>query len=289
MQRFNDYNEFRAAVLAAGLTIRTDPPSHEGMHEDDAYEPVYAVNAQGMDVGVFSNTHDGATLIGSGALCSSPEEYDAYWHEDELDEYVLRTLEASDGAILRWQVQNPDAFKSAYDRSVIDCDHENDCYLHPLALRLDEAGGYAMFKHEDTGGGCTALVAIVDGGRFVMTTLDGGVKPDDDDPVMLGFYRGTDWAEGEMGDMHECHNVRDAMHKSQQLLDAFQEELDGTQMAMEPLCGFYIDFCERVGIKLGSADEHLHDERLTEHQRKWLAAYVELWEATERLNAMKGK
>lgn len=41
----------------------------------------------------------------------------------------------------------------------------------------------------------------------------------------------------------------------------------------------YAAFVASVGVELGSADEHLFDERLTLEQRRWLLAYIELWDA----------
>jgi len=36
------------------------------------------------------------------------------------------------------------------------------------------------------------------------------------------------------------------------------------------------------GLNLGSADEHLWDERLTPAQRVWLADYCQRWETVQR-------
>jgi hypothetical protein len=51
---------------------------------------------------------------------------------------------------------------------------------------------------------------------------------------------------------------------------------------LNDLIRLYNTWNEMQGLDLGSADEHLHyDESLTEEQRKWLEAYVALWEVTQ--------
>jgi hypothetical protein len=46
----------------------------------------------------------------------------------------------------------------------------------------------------------------------------------------------------------------------------------------------YSDWNAAQGLDLGSADEHLWDESLTEAQRKWVCDFSERWEAMENMN-----
>jgi len=48
---------------------------------------------------------------------------------------------------------------------------------------------------------------------------------------------------------------------------------------LDALCDEYTAWNKANGLKLGSADEHLHDEALTEEQRAWLADFCERWDA----------
>lgn len=48
---------------------------------------------------------------------------------------------------------------------------------------------------------------------------------------------------------------------------------------LDALCDEYATWCKRIGVELGSADEHLTDERLTPSQRVWLRDFVERWDA----------
>lgn len=42
------------------------------------------------------------------------------------------------------------------------------------------------------------------------------------------------------------------------------------------------------GLKLGSADEHLFDENLTDAQRKWLQAFSQRWEGASPVHTANG-
>jgi hypothetical protein len=42
------------------------------------------------------------------------------------------------------------------------------------------------------------------------------------------------------------------------------------------------------GLKLGSADEHLFDENLTDAQRKWLQAFSQRWEGASPVYTASG-
>lgn len=69
-----------------------------------------------------------------------------------------------------------------------------------------------VFELEDTGGGCSALVAVTSTGRYVLTSDDGATAPDDSTTVvLLGYYEGDDWSEGGWGDMQHFESVREAM------------------------------------------------------------------------------
>jgi hypothetical protein len=48
------------------------------------------------------------------------------------------------------------------------------------------------------------------------------------------------------------------------------------------LCLVYEEWNAYQGLSLGSAEEHLDDPHLTEEQRDWLAAFVDLWDLTQR-------
>lgn len=52
---------------------------------------------------------------------------------------------------------------------------------------------------------------------------------------------------------------------------------------IDALIGVYEAFSAHIGLELGSADEHLHDERLTEAQRIWLVRFINLWEQSQSL------
>lgn len=60
------------------------------------------------------------------------------------------------------------------------------------------------------------------------------------------------------------------------------EESPGESYRMETtadLCADYNLFEARTNLKLGSADEHWDDERLTNEQRAWVRAFSERWDA----------
>ena len=76
-------------------------------------------------------------------------------------------------------------------------------------------GGFTMFRHADTGGGCTALVAIVDRGRFVITTHHGDCIPTGNEPALLGFYPGTDWTDGGEGEVTDHDDLQAAIQAAQ--------------------------------------------------------------------------
>jgi hypothetical protein len=42
------------------------------------------------------------------------------------------------------------------------------------------------------------------------------------------------------------------------------------------------------GLKLGSADEHIFDENLTDAQRKWLKAFSQRWESASPVHTASG-
>lgn len=42
------------------------------------------------------------------------------------------------------------------------------------------------------------------------------------------------------------------------------------------------------GLRLGSADEHLFDENLTDAQRKWLQAFSKKWEGASPVHTASG-
>jgi hypothetical protein len=48
---------------------------------------------------------------------------------------------------------------------------------------------------------------------------------------------------------------------------------------LDQLCNEYMDWNDKNGLRLGSADEHLFDENLTVAQRAWLHEFCERWDA----------
>lgn len=52
--------------------------------------------------------------------------------------------------------------------------------------------------------------------------------------------------------------------------------------SINPLIAEYEAWNKAQGLNLGSADEHLFDEALTDGQRRWLADFCERWEEAER-------
>lgn len=51
---------------------------------------------------------------------------------------------------------------------------------------------------------------------------------------------------------------------------------------LNALCLEYTLWNHANGLKLGSADEHIHDPDLTEEQRQWVADFSRRWEAAEK-------
>ncbi len=47
---------------------------------------------------------------------------------------------------------------------------------------------------------------------------------------------------------------------------------------MDLLCDVYENFNKSHSLNLGSADEHLFDEDLTETQRQWIRRFNSTWE-----------
>lgn len=103
-QTFTEYAAWKEAVAAAGLVVRIDPPSHEGMHEDDIFEPAYAVDPNVVLVdrddywavrarGSFHNyPTDGDGIQGEGVLFESSDDYWTFinWGDDPMGEYQGR-------------------------------------------------------------------------------------------------------------------------------------------------------------------------------------------------------
>lgn len=74
----------------------------------------------------------------------------------------------------------------------------------------------------------------------------------------------------------------DEMGKWADSLRTHTEE-DFYQVAtLDDLLDQYQAFMDREGLKLGSADEHIFDESLTEKQRKWVASFSNRWDVAER-------
>jgi hypothetical protein len=93
-QTFTDFNAWVAAVEAAGLVVRNDPPAHEGMHEDDLYGVCWPVPPEVMLIdhgdgwsdfarGYYSNDPDG----GEGVLFDNAQEYDTWFYEAQCKAY----------------------------------------------------------------------------------------------------------------------------------------------------------------------------------------------------------
>ena len=55
---------------------------------------------------------------------------------------------------------------------------------------------------------------------------------------------------------------------------------------MELLTVEYEEWLKAQGLSLGSADEHLFDEDLTDNQRQWLRDFCERWERAWLKEAM---
>jgi hypothetical protein len=65
-------------------------------------------------------------------------------------------------------------------------------------------------------------------------------------------------------------------------IEQAQEYAAAHPVCIAILCIEYAAWNEREGLKLGSADEHLHDESLTDAQRAWLADFSARWESVGR-------
>lgn len=50
---------------------------------------------------------------------------------------------------------------------------------------------------------------------------------------------------------------------------------------LDRLTDHYENFNKREGLKLGSADEHVHDEKLTPNQRSHVRRFSKTWEKAE--------
>lgn len=105
IQRFTDYQSWKSAVEARGLTIPSYPPTHEGPHEDDMYEPSFAVKVLTPDLkptsynyehevyGVccFSQvSEDGKDAVFFGYLCDTVDECykeGREWGDDPMGEW----------------------------------------------------------------------------------------------------------------------------------------------------------------------------------------------------------
>lgn len=82
--RFSSYAAFKSAAAVAGLTIEHEPPSHEGPHESDIFEPTVMLNAVGESVGIGGNVPVGENEIEfEGLLCSTHAEFMNELHADD--------------------------------------------------------------------------------------------------------------------------------------------------------------------------------------------------------------
>jgi hypothetical protein len=74
------------------------------------------------------------------------------------------------------------------------------------------------FHHEETGGGCTALIREHDGRTYVLTSSDDPSAPRTGGAAVLGIYSGTYSEDGGLGDSIDYHDV-DAPEELSALLD----------------------------------------------------------------------
>lgn len=51
-----------------------------------------------------------------------------------------------------------------------------------------------------------------------------------------------------------------------------------TSMAVGKLCAEYQQWMQSQGLALGSADEHLNDPHLSQHQKNWLRHFCDRWD-----------
>ena len=71
------------------------------------------------------------------------------------------------------------------------------------------------------------------------------------------------------------------MENDETLMNEIDAELDS-------LTAEYQAWQRQQGLKLGSADEHLFDENLTEAQRVWLQAFSRRWEGASPVHTASG-
>jgi hypothetical protein len=60
-----------------------------------------------------------------------------------------------------------------------------------------------------------------------------------------------------------------------------------TMESLDDLCEEYATWNAANGLKLGSADEHLFDENLTDEQRAWLRAFCKRWDAVNHADDVR--
>ncbi|HEX4302877.1 MAG TPA: hypothetical protein VHZ78_08785 [Rhizomicrobium sp.] len=62
----------------------------------------------------------------------------------------------------------------------------------------------------------------------------------------------------------------------------------GIEAELSRLTAEYAGWCEAQGLSLGSADEHLDDEDLSDAQRTWLCNFNARWEAASPVHTGRG-
>ena len=67
--------------------------------------------------------------------------------------------------------------------------------------------------------------------------------------------------------------------------DALTNEIEAE---LNTLTREYEAWQKEQGLKLGSANEHLFDENLTDAQRKWLQAFSQRWEGASHVYTASG-
>ena len=65
-----------------------------------------------------------------------------------------------------------------------------------------------------------------------------------------------------------------------QILTPSVKEVKTNPMArpLDKLCDIYKNFNKNQGLNLGSADEHVFDQNLTQEQRDWLLRFIRVWD-----------
>jgi hypothetical protein len=63
---------------------------------------------------------------------------------------------------------------------------------------------------------------------------------------------------------------------------------DEIEAELDALTREYAAWNKAQGLNLGSADEHLFDEMLTEEQRKWLRNFSQRWEDASPVHTAQG-